>query len=155
LRLYWDWHGAEQEIRRALALDPGLPVAHFTYAMMLVASGRRDEALAHALQARHLAGGDLGLQTDLGLVLYFARVYDQAARQLAMVVEMAPDYAPAHKYLTDVYLQQGRYAAAAEQFRTWLQLVGVDSQESAGAAAEIAHSGRTGIARRLLGRRSP
>jgi tetratricopeptide (TPR) repeat protein len=41
----WDWEGAEQSIRRALALDPNS--YHWIYALFLLAVSRYDEAATH------------------------------------------------------------------------------------------------------------
>jgi TolB-like protein len=47
VRLYadWDWAGAEQSFRRALALNPGSATAHQWYAEFLAIVGRYDEAI--------------------------------------------------------------------------------------------------------------
>ena len=52
--LRWDWAGAEEEIQRALALNPNSFDAHFAYSSFLVHHGRADEALAYAKRAEEL-----------------------------------------------------------------------------------------------------
>ena len=44
----WDWAGAEQEFRRALELNSNLPIAHSGYALYLLTSRRREEAIREA-----------------------------------------------------------------------------------------------------------
>jgi TolB-like protein len=50
----WDRAGAEAEFKRALELNPGYANAHHWYAHLLLASGRREEALAESKRALDL-----------------------------------------------------------------------------------------------------
>ena len=40
----WDWKDAEREFLRAIELKPGQPVPHIHYSLLLVQSGRFEEA---------------------------------------------------------------------------------------------------------------
>ena len=51
----WDWEGAEQAFRRALALDAANPLAHVHYSWLLMLLGRREPAFAEAQRAPELA----------------------------------------------------------------------------------------------------
>src|SRR5438046_9166272 len=50
----WNWIGAEQEFRRAIELNPNLPVARTWYAQFLSCMRRFEESLAQAEIARRL-----------------------------------------------------------------------------------------------------
>jgi DNA-binding winged helix-turn-helix (wHTH) protein/TolB-like protein/Tfp pilus assembly protein PilF len=50
----WNWPAAEASLRRAIAINPSLSDAQFALAHLLVDTGRFDEGLAHARQAREL-----------------------------------------------------------------------------------------------------
>ncbi len=57
-------------------------------------------------RARELKPLSLNINTNLGVHYYFARQYEQAARQLTTTLEMAPNFAYAHNVLAGVYFQK-------------------------------------------------
>lgn len=50
----WNWSGAEEDLRRAIELDPNSALAHFRYSHLLTNIGRHAEALAEMQKAREL-----------------------------------------------------------------------------------------------------
>jgi len=50
----WDWKSPEQELRRAVELNPGYATAHQRYAELLSEEGRSDEAIAEIKRALDL-----------------------------------------------------------------------------------------------------
>jgi hypothetical protein len=48
----WDWKTAEEEDRKAVALNPGYPTAHLSYSNMLRYLGRTEESIAEARRDR-------------------------------------------------------------------------------------------------------
>jgi TolB-like protein len=50
----WDWSGAEKEAKRAILLNPNSAMAHFSYAHVLSALGRHDEAVREGARAVEL-----------------------------------------------------------------------------------------------------
>jgi len=83
----WQWNDAEAEFKRALELNPNDAGAHVGYAKWLLCQGRTDEALAWVQRAREL--DPLGGETPVGraaitngFILYHARRYDEAIREL-------------------------------------------------------------------------
>ena len=88
----WQWTDAEVEYKRALQLNPNDSAAHLGYASWLMCQGRMDEALAWSRRARELDPlGVTGVNT--GLILFFARRYDEAIRELRSVLAVHPDHA--------------------------------------------------------------
>ena len=86
----WQWAEAEAEYRRALELNPNNAAAHGGFAVWLLCQGRTEEALAWAQRARELdpfavSGG------DIGWILFQARRYDEAIRELRSVLAVQPD----------------------------------------------------------------
>jgi serine/threonine-protein kinase len=110
----WDWQGSEAEFKRALALNPGYANAHHWYAHLLMASGRRDEALAESERALNLDQLSPILHVHLGWHYVYARQYDHALDQLRKVLDLDPNYSLANWYLGWVYEQQGKYPEALE-----------------------------------------
>ena len=83
----WDWAGAEQEARRAIALNPDVD-SHLSD--LLSITGRHAEAIAvaeHAVKVDPLSPADT---YDYGIALYFARRYDDALAQLKRSIDLEP-----------------------------------------------------------------
>ncbi len=115
----WDWKGAEREFRRALELNRVLPyVGHRTYAWFLAWMGRFDEAIALIRQGREFNPLDLGRNRVMGVVLFCARLYDQAIEEQLQVLDMDPYFRMVHNDLGNAYLQKGRYEEAIAEFQT-------------------------------------
>ena len=88
----WQWSDAEAEYRRALELSPNDANAHERFAVWLLCQGRTDEALAWVQRARELDPlGSAGFTQ--GWILFHARRYDEAVRELRSV------HATEHWYL--------------------------------------------------------
>ena len=79
----WDWAGSEQELRRALELDPGSLDAHLYYGILLMHLGRHDEAIREGQIAVQLDPVSSGTQSALGRILYRARRYEEAFPHLS------------------------------------------------------------------------
>ena len=113
----WDWQGSEAEFKRALTLNPGYANAHHWYAHLLMASGRRDEALAESQRALNLDQLSPILHVHLGWHYVYARQYDLALEHLRKALDLDPNYSLANWYLGWVYEQQGRYSDALQAMR--------------------------------------
>ena len=50
----WNWKGAQEEVERAIALNPNSAFAHFVHAHILSDQGRHEEALAEIKRVREL-----------------------------------------------------------------------------------------------------
>ena len=100
--------GAEQELRRALELDPGSLDAHIDYGTLLMHLGRHDEAIREGQIAAQLDPLSSRTQSSLGRFLYRARRYQEALPHLQRAVELEPRSLHANFRLGDVYLQLGQ-----------------------------------------------
>jgi tetratricopeptide (TPR) repeat protein len=113
----WDWALAEQELRRAIALDPNAALFYDWYAEYLMAVGRASESIDNMERARELDPFSMIINSDLGKLLYFARQYDEAEAQLKETLRMYPDFAEAHRYLGGVYVTKHRFDDAIAEFK--------------------------------------
>jgi len=86
----WHWAEAEAEYKRALDLQPNDALAHLRLAEWLMCQGRIEEALDWVRRAREL--DPLGVSgATVGWILFHARRYDEAIRELRSQVEVHPD----------------------------------------------------------------
>lgn len=112
-----DWPAAEEEFKRAMALDPNDPRTHQAYAVGLTCLARFDEAMNQIGQARELDPISLEVKSTAALILYFARRHDEAIAQARQALELDPDYPPARRFLGRALLAEGSYDEAISAFR--------------------------------------
>jgi TolB-like protein/Tfp pilus assembly protein PilF len=145
----WQWSAAESEYERALDLNPNDVTAHLGLADWLLCQGRTEEALAWSRRARELDPlGDAG--TEIGWILFQARRYDEALRELRSDLAVRPDSAIASWYLGFALIGRGRSEEASPLLEKTVSM----TDRSPGAigllASACARAGRRPEALRLL-----
>ena len=113
----WDYSGAEEELKRALELNPDYATAHQWYALYLSAMGRHPEAIAEIERALALDPPSLVINRDVGWVFYWARQYDRAIESYRRTLELAPSFYIAHYFFGETYERAGRHREAIAEFR--------------------------------------
>jgi TolB-like protein/DNA-binding winged helix-turn-helix (wHTH) protein/Tfp pilus assembly protein PilF len=108
----WDWFGAEAEYQQGIALNPNYAPAHSGYSFELVAMGRLEEAMREIELARNLDPYSGFVAHWRGQVLYHARRYDDALRELRRGLEMHPNTGGFYSDIADVYEQKKMFAEA-------------------------------------------
>jgi serine/threonine-protein kinase len=124
-RLRWDWKGAQEDLARAIALDPNGALTQRNHAAILFSLGRADEGIAAARKAAELDPLAEDSWTLLGRLLA-GRHDDVGARQaLDRALVLNPRQNWANFLLGNLLLSQGdvegamaHFARAPEQFRT-------------------------------------
>ena len=157
----WDFAGAEQDIKKAIGQDPNNRAYHATYADLLSALGRHEEALKEANLANDpplFHPGFLGAVTMY--THWRGRKYDLALEGLKKALELDPYHATNHINLIAVYLAMGRYEEARETNDRRREIMGfsqsADDRATAARDDEIwsaliyASSGHPVEARRIL-----
>jgi TolB-like protein/predicted Ser/Thr protein kinase len=124
----WDWDGAERELERAIELNPGYATAYQWKAEELITRGRFEEAVEVMYRARELDPLSLFMNARVGMVLYYARRYDDAKAILNTTLEVDPGFAQARYFLSLVYSMEERYDEAIEMvpdesFRAWVAVL--------------------------------
>jgi TolB-like protein/DNA-binding winged helix-turn-helix (wHTH) protein/Tfp pilus assembly protein PilF len=111
---FYEWNPAagEQELLRAIQLDPDSADAHHWYSQVLMTSGRFTEAehqmhLALAVDPRSPI-----LRTNLGWLHYFERRYPLGIAEMESVVKDYPNFVTAHYKLWEAYSVSGQPAEA-------------------------------------------
>lgn len=118
----WDWTGAEAEFARAVALAPQSADAAMGLGLLLMATGRHDEAVAAFGRARRLDPLRRDIIEHLGLACWLAGAGDRALAALAEAVTLDPEARRPHFRRMFVFDQQGRHDEAMAERRIWLEL---------------------------------
>jgi TolB-like protein/DNA-binding winged helix-turn-helix (wHTH) protein/Tfp pilus assembly protein PilF len=103
----WRWSDAEAEYKRALQLTPNDAAAHLGLARWLLAEGRTGEAMEWSKRARELDPMAVN-GTDLAWILFSARRYDEAIRELHATLAVTPDDASALWFLGFSLIGEGK-----------------------------------------------
>ena len=108
---------AEQELRRALELNPNYAMAHHFYSGYLLGRGLSAEAQAENDRARQLDPFSLPINTMRGLILINLRQYDQAIDQFKRTAEVFSQSPFLHIWLARICWVQGRAVEAIAEDR--------------------------------------
>jgi len=146
----WQWAEAEAGYRRALELKPSDAAAHAGLAEWLLCQGRTEEALALAQRSRELDPFALS-GIDIAWILFNARRYDEAIRELRTLLAVLPDQPAALWFLGFALIANGQPEEAIPVLEKSVAV----SNRSAGPIGVLvrayAHAGRRTDALRLLG----
>jgi len=116
----FDWVGAEEEFKRALALTPNSADTYDLYGRMCLALERNDEALAMEQRAQEL--DPLAHRADVARALLRAGRYDEALQAATRATELDPHYARAHATLGWAYLKKGITEQGVAELETAVSL---------------------------------
>ena len=115
---YRDWAAAESWFTRAETLDPRYAPAYTFHALLHVALGHSEEALAAARKGRDLDPLSPVMQVALAWCNYFTRHFDETIELARDLLLMQPDFAEASAVLAVTYERVGAYEQAAQMFRS-------------------------------------
>src|SRR4030095_3738846 len=104
---YWNWVEADRHYTSAVALNPNYDTALLFYSFYLANMGRIDEALALARRAQRLDPVSAAAQMNVGMILYFARRYDDAVVAIKETLDLDPGFGPAYVTLGRIYVAKG------------------------------------------------
>lgn len=145
----FEWSDAEREFRRAIELNPNYATAYRFFAHFFAAVGRSREAIVTLEKALDLDPMSLGTLTDLGVLHYFAREYDQAIEHYRKALEMDPGFARAHVTMGSAYAKKGMYAEAIGEIEKAIEISG-DRMKLAALGRAYAAAGRKGEAAQVI-----
>jgi len=136
----WDFSGADEEFKRALALRPNYAEAHHWYAIYLANLGHHEAAGDEARRAVELDPLSLLMNMTPALNFYLAGQYDRAIEQLSRVLEMEPNFLAARSVLGAVLIQKRLYEEAMAEYQRVLKLLGGASAPQSSVKAIMAYA---------------
>ena len=113
----WDWRGAEEEFKRATALNAASSDAHGWYGVFLAQMGRFQEALAEMKRAESLDPLSVAVHVNAGWVFYLARQNDRALAQWHKALDLEPTLGIAHTSIWLVYAQSAGTGTAVPSLK--------------------------------------
>jgi TolB-like protein/DNA-binding winged helix-turn-helix (wHTH) protein len=142
----WKWALADQEIARAIELDPNYAEAWHFRAKTRAALGRTAEAIEFQKKAMEL--DPFARPFAMALTYIDVRQYDAAIKDARMRLETNPQEVNLHWMLTTAYRRKGALKEAAEEWEKSM-LLGGDTGNSI-SAATIKHAYEKGGYRAVL-----
>ena len=138
------WREAEEELKRAIELDPRYPTAHHWYANVLSSEARFDDAVDQARIAFEIDPLSMIFQANRGVTLIIAGREDEGLEHLERAVALDESLKPGYSFLGMGYLAVGRFdeAVRAHEKGIWPGALG----------AALARSGREEEARQIRSR---
>lgn len=146
----WDWKGAEDALRRAIALDPNHASAHLRLAHLLSNTGRHDEAMQEAQKALRIDPLSLIANTLTAQFSLQAGDAPAAITQLERTLAMDPDFWIARLNLGKAYEMQQRYDAALVEYSRARTAAGESLEPLATIGYVHGIRGETGAAEKVL-----
>ena len=113
----WDWQGSENAFTRALELAPKYPMAHYWYAHLLLATGKKSEAMEVMQRAVAFDPASPLLNATLAWFYYLTRNYGDALTHLGKTLGLDPAFPRTHWVFGQVYEQIGRFEEAIASFQ--------------------------------------
>src|SRR2546422_73809 len=116
----FDWLGAEEEFKRALALTPNSADTYDLYGRMCLALERNEEALALERRAQEL--DPLAHRADVARTLLRMARHAEALQAATRAIEFDPQYARGHATLAWAYLKKGIIEQGLAELETAVSL---------------------------------
>jgi TolB-like protein/Tfp pilus assembly protein PilF len=147
----WDWRAAEEEYKRALALNPSYVTAHHWYAThFLVAQRRLEEAVKEMQEAHRLDPFSPVIATNLGRALFLSGRREEAKRHYSLALELNPNFAYAHVQLGMALLSESSNEEGSREIDAAVRASPDFFEAQAALATVYARSGKTDDAKRIL-----
>lgn len=113
----WDWPAAEREVKKAISLDPGVPLSWNFQGFTQAVNGRLPEALASFRRGQELDPLAPGRRNELAICYNWMREHDRAIAEAQKALELDPNFPLAYGSLGLAYIQMGRYEEAIAEMQ--------------------------------------
>jgi TolB-like protein/Flp pilus assembly protein TadD/predicted Ser/Thr protein kinase len=142
--------GGMRALQKAIALNPGLAMAHNLLARTLYAFERHEQALEAANLSIRLDPLSTLMRTTVGDAYYFAREYEKSVFHYRMSIELDPRFDGAHTDMARTLEALGRFDEARAEYEEGRRLSGGIAGPSFGLAHLEVAAGNEAEARRIL-----
>ena len=146
----WDWKKAEDEFKRAIALNPKNSESYVYYAYFLSSQKRYDEGLSMARQGLQIDPLSSLANFGVASTLLFARRWDDAIAHLQNAIKVDPNYWFHRVYLGRAYEHRGMLSEATAEFQRGVDADPEQSENWSGLAHAVAVSGKKADAEKIL-----
>jgi serine/threonine protein kinase/Tfp pilus assembly protein PilF len=146
----WDWKKAENEFKRAIALNPKNSESYVYYAYFLSSQKRNDEALSIARQGIQIDPLSSLANFGVASTLLFARRWDDAIAHLQNAIKIDSNYWFHRSYLGRAYEHKGMLSEATAEFQRGVDADREQSENWSGLAHAVAVSGKKAEAEKIL-----
>ena len=146
----WNWKDADNELKKAIALNPNNADAHRFYGVLLTVLGRSDEALNEMELARKLDPLSLIVNALKAQAFFYANRDAEAIEQANKTLEIEPNFWIAHIMLTRIYIRRNRFDEAIAEAQKAVQFSGGNSEAVSLEAYALAKSGKRDESLKLL-----
>jgi TolB-like protein/Flp pilus assembly protein TadD len=120
----WRWAEAEEEIKRAISLNPNYPTAHHWYAYYFYIKRQFDDAMREIKRAHELDPLSPVISENVANVYLLKNDLNSAVEQCQRTIELDPSFADVHYILGFAYLKRGRNEEATAEFQKAVGLSG-------------------------------
>lgn len=127
---YRDGAAAQDELERAIELNPNFAEGHNVYGIFFAAHGKLDDAIRECRIAVDLDPLSVRYNRFLGLWLYYKREYEAAAHQYRQALEIEPDNPVLLEGLADACERLGAFDEAACAWRRHFRATGHSKAET-------------------------
>jgi adenylate cyclase len=146
----WDWKGAEDQFRRALELNPNYATAHYWLSLLLLTTGRLQDAVSEAEKAQALDPLSPVVGGCVVQAYFFQEQYGRAIDECRRYLEMDPNFIVARDFLVHLQARTGDFTEAENEAKKLVET----SERKAEALAHLAYvhatSGRTEEAKKMI-----
>ena len=146
----WRWPEVEQELKRAISLNPNYPTAHHWYAYYFYITRDFDGATSEIKRAYELDPLSSVISENVALVYLLKNDLKAAIEQCLRTIELDPNFADVHYVLGFAYLKAGRIEEATAEFQKSVDLSGRASTYLGNLGYCYAVSGRREEALKIL-----
>ena len=146
----WNSNEAENQLKRAIELDPNSAEGHLFHAHLLSNTGRHAKALAEIKRGRELDPFSPFLNALEGQFLVHAGNPDEALARLRETFELAPAFWFPHVFASSAYTEKGMFAEAIAEARRATELSPTQTVSAAYEGYALVKLGKPAEARDVL-----
>jgi serine/threonine-protein kinase len=146
----WKYEEAEREFKRAIALNPRYPTAYHWYNLLLLRTGRLDEAESIIKKGYDLDSYSPVITLNMGAIGLRRKQYEDALRYFQKSIELEPSFAPGYEFSGVALDGLHKDREALENYQKSVELSGRSSEALSWLGNFYARKGKREEATKLL-----